>query len=68
MIPSLDSEYCTLRTEATVRIAHDIEPADYAPLLCAGVTTFNGIRNQGLTVGDIVAIEGLGGLGHLAVQ
>jgi D-arabinose 1-dehydrogenase-like Zn-dependent alcohol dehydrogenase len=62
------AEYCTLRTEAVVRVPHDVEPADYAPLLCAGVTTFNGIRNQEVTAGDVVAIQGLGGLGHLAVQ
>jgi D-arabinose 1-dehydrogenase-like Zn-dependent alcohol dehydrogenase len=63
-----DSEYCLLRTEATVRIPRDADPAEYAPLLCAGVTVFNGIRKMNITPGDIVAIQGLGGLGHLAVQ
>jgi D-arabinose 1-dehydrogenase-like Zn-dependent alcohol dehydrogenase len=63
-----DAEYCTLRSEATVRIPSDVDPAEYAPLLCAGVTTFNGIRQMGVIAGDIVAIQGLGGLGHLAVQ
>lgn len=63
-----DSEYCTLRSEAVVRIPHDADPAEYAPLLCAGVTVFNGIRQMNITPGDIVAIQGLGGLGHLAVQ
>ncbi|KAF1835537.1 alcohol dehydrogenase [Decorospora gaudefroyi] len=62
------AEYCTLKTEAAVRIPSDADPAEYAPLLCAGVTVFNGIRNMGLTAGDTVAIQGLGGLGHLAVQ
>ncbi|KAF2014770.1 alcohol dehydrogenase [Aaosphaeria arxii CBS 175.79] len=62
------SEYCILRTEATVRIPKDADPAEYAPLLCAGVTVFNGIRKMNITHGDIVAIQGLGGLGHLAVQ
>lgn len=57
-----------MRSEAAVRIPSDVEPADYAPLLCAGVTVFNGIRKMGITAGDVVAIQGLGGLGHLAVQ
>ncbi len=43
-------------------------PTDTAPLLCAGVTTFNALRNSGARSGDVVAILGLGGLGHLAVQ
>ena len=51
-----------------VRIPKDADPAEYAPLLCAGVTVFNGIRNMNITPGDTVAIQGLGGLGHLAVQ
>jgi D-arabinose 1-dehydrogenase-like Zn-dependent alcohol dehydrogenase len=64
----IDAEYCTLRTEAAVRIPEDADPAEYAPLLCAGVTVFNGIRNMKITPGDIVAVQGLGGLGHLAIQ
>lgn len=64
----VDAEYCTLRTEAAVRIPKDADPAAYAPLLCAGVTVFNGIRKMGITAGDVVAIQGLGGLGHLALQ
>lgn len=51
-----------------MRIPHDADPAEYAPLLCAGVTVFNGIRKMNIVPGDIVAIQGLGGLGHLAVQ
>lgn len=62
------AEYCTLRTEAAVRIPQEADPAEYAPLLCAGVTVFNGIRKMNIVPGDIVAIQGLGGLGHLAVQ
>jgi D-arabinose 1-dehydrogenase-like Zn-dependent alcohol dehydrogenase len=46
----------------------DADPAEYAPLLCAGVTVFNGIRKMNIVPGDIVAVQGLGGLGHLAVQ
>jgi D-arabinose 1-dehydrogenase-like Zn-dependent alcohol dehydrogenase len=65
---SADAEYCTLRTEATVRIPPTADPASYAPLLCAGVTVFNGIRKMNIVQGDVVAIQGLGGLGHLALQ
>lgn len=64
----VDAEYCLLRSEATVRVPSDIDPAEYAPLLCAGVTVFNGIRQMKITPGEIVAIQGLGGLGHLAIQ
>lgn len=46
----------------------DIDPAIVAPLLCAGVTVFNGMRQMGITPGEIVGIQGLGGLGHLALQ
>jgi D-arabinose 1-dehydrogenase-like Zn-dependent alcohol dehydrogenase len=46
----------------------DLPPADAAPLLCAGLTTFNALRNSGARPGDVVAVLGLGGLGHLAVQ
>lgn len=62
------AEYCTLRSEAAVRIPSDADPAAYAPLLCAGVTVFNGIRKMGIVAGDVVAVQGLGGLGHLAIQ
>lgn len=61
-------EYATLRAEAAVRIPKDMDPASVAPLLCAGVTVFNGMRRMGIMAGDIVAIQGLGGLGHLALQ
>jgi D-arabinose 1-dehydrogenase-like Zn-dependent alcohol dehydrogenase len=64
----IDSEYTRLRSEAAVRIPSDVDPAEYAPLLCAGVTTFNGIRKMNIPQGGTVAIQGLGGLGHLAVQ
>jgi len=62
------AEYATLRTEAAVRIPSDADPAQVAPLLCAGVTVFNGIRHMGITPGDTIAVQGLGGLGHLAIQ
>src|SRR5256884_9121065 len=45
-----------------------LPPADAAPLMCAGVTTFNALRDSGARPGDVVAVLGLGGLGHLGVQ
>ena len=57
-----------MRTEATVSIPDDVDPADSAPLLCAGVTVFNSMRQMNVPTGEIVAIQGLGGLGHLALQ
>lgn len=63
-----DAEYCILNTEAVVRVPSDCDPATYAPLLCAGVTVFNAIRNMHVMPGETVAIQGLGGLGHLAIQ
>ena len=61
-------EYVTLRTEAVVKVPDDVDPAEYAPILCAGVTTFNSLRNQNIIAGELVAVQGLGGLGHLALQ
>jgi D-arabinose 1-dehydrogenase-like Zn-dependent alcohol dehydrogenase len=51
-----------------VRLPSNLDKAEMAPLLCAGVTVFNGIRKMNIEQGGIVAVEGLGGLGHLAVQ
>ncbi len=62
------AEYATIRTEAAVPFPRDLDPAEAAPFLCAGVTVFNGIRQMKIAHGDLVAIQGLGGLGHLAVQ
>lgn len=62
------AEYVILRAEATVRVPSDMDPVEAAPLLCAGVTVFNGIRKQRIEHGNLVAVQGLGGLGHLAVQ
>ena len=61
-------EYVLLRTEAVVNVPTDVDPVEYAPVLCAGVTVFNSIRKLHITPGDIVAVQGLGGLGHLALQ
>jgi D-arabinose 1-dehydrogenase-like Zn-dependent alcohol dehydrogenase len=49
-------------------IPDELSSADAAPLLCAGVTTYNALRNAGLRAGDLVAVQGIGGLGHLGVQ
>ncbi|KAI0830828.1 GroES-like protein [Trametes gibbosa] len=62
------AEYVTVRSEVIAAIPKDLDPADVAPLLCAGVTTFNGLRNIGASAGDVIAIQGIGGLGHLAIQ
>ncbi len=51
-----------------VRIPDDLAAADAAPLLCAGVTTYNALRHRGAQPGDMVAVFGIGGLGHLGVQ
>src|SRR2546430_1939048 len=46
----------------------ELAAPDAAPLMCAGLTTFNALRNSGADAGDLVAVLGLGGLGHLGVQ
>lgn len=62
------AEYAVLRSEAVGAVPEDMDPAETAALFCAGVTTFNSIRHMNLMPGDVVAVQGLGGLGHLAVQ
>lgn len=62
------AEYALLRSEAVLPVPEDMDPAEIAPLLCAGVTVFNGIRKLHVEQGNLVAVQGLGGLGHLAVQ
>jgi D-arabinose 1-dehydrogenase-like Zn-dependent alcohol dehydrogenase len=62
------AEYMIARAEALAKIPDGVVAADSAPLLCAGLTTFNSLRNSGARPGDLVAILGIGGLGHLAVQ
>ena len=54
------SEYASLRTEAAVRIPEGIYAAEAAPLLCAGVTVFNGIRRMKIEGGETIAVQGLG--------
>jgi D-arabinose 1-dehydrogenase-like Zn-dependent alcohol dehydrogenase len=62
------AEYAIIREEAAPRIPKDADPAEIAPLLCAGLAVFNGMRKAHIEQGNIVAIQGVGGLGHLAVQ
>ncbi|HWF13725.1 MAG TPA: alcohol dehydrogenase [Candidatus Acidoferrales bacterium] len=62
------TEYMVISGGALAAIPDEISATDAGPLLCAGVTTFNSLRNSGARPGDVVAILGLGGLGHLGVQ
>jgi D-arabinose 1-dehydrogenase-like Zn-dependent alcohol dehydrogenase len=62
------AEFMLISAAALAPIPDEISATDAAPLLCAGVTTFNSLRNSGARTGDTVAILGLGGLGHLGVQ
>jgi alcohol dehydrogenase/propanol-preferring alcohol dehydrogenase len=61
-------EFVVAPAVALARIPEGMDFTDAAPLLCAGVTTFNALRNAGARSGDLVGIQGLGGLGHLGVQ
>jgi D-arabinose 1-dehydrogenase-like Zn-dependent alcohol dehydrogenase len=61
-------EYLLAPASAVARMPADLPPVEAAPLMCAGLTTFNALRNSGARPGDVVAVLGLGGLGHLAVQ
>src|SRR2546421_605668 len=49
-------------------IPETLSPVEAAPILCAGITTFNSLRHSGAVAGDLVAVQGLGGLGHLGIQ
>ena len=62
------AEFMTAPQEAVASIPEDLSSAEAAPLLCAGITVFNALRNSGITAGDTVAVQGIGGLGHLAIQ
>jgi len=62
------AEYMTAPASAVARMPAELPPVDAAPLMCAGVTTFNALRNSGARPGDVVAVLGLGGLGHLGTQ
>ena len=62
------AEYATVPSEALAAVPEALDAVDAAPLLCAGVTTYNALRNADLQPGDLVAVQGIGGLGHLGVQ
>jgi D-arabinose 1-dehydrogenase-like Zn-dependent alcohol dehydrogenase len=61
-------EYMIAPVTALARVPDDLVSVESAPLMCAGITTFNALRNSGARPGDIVAVVGIGGLGHLGVQ
>jgi D-arabinose 1-dehydrogenase-like Zn-dependent alcohol dehydrogenase len=61
-------EFTVVRSEVAVALPEDLPATVLAPLLCAGNVTFSALRDAGVGGGDLVAIHGLGGLGHLAVQ
>ncbi|WP_227247458.1 alcohol dehydrogenase [Paraburkholderia caribensis] len=62
------ADYLVVPVEALARMPEELNDVDAAPLLCAGITTFNALRNSGARAGEVVAILGIGGLGHLGVQ
>ena len=62
------AEYMVAPAQALASIPDDLAAVDAGPLLCAGITTFNALRNSGARPGDVVGILGVGGLGHLGVQ
>jgi D-arabinose 1-dehydrogenase-like Zn-dependent alcohol dehydrogenase len=62
------AEYMTAPAEALAMVPEELSAVEGAPLMCAGVTTFNALRNSGARPGDLVAVLGIGGLGHLGVQ
>ncbi len=62
------AEYVIAEARAIASIPDELNAAEAAPLLCAGLTTFNALRNAGVRAGDLVAVQGIGGLGHLGVQ
>jgi D-arabinose 1-dehydrogenase-like Zn-dependent alcohol dehydrogenase len=61
-------EYMVVPAEAVAAIPDDLSAPDAGPLLCAGITVFNALRNSGAGPGDLVAVHGIGGLGHLGIQ
>jgi D-arabinose 1-dehydrogenase-like Zn-dependent alcohol dehydrogenase len=58
----------TVNRYSLATVPEGLDSAEAAPLVCAGITSFNSIRNMNLTHGDVVAVQGIGGLGHLALQ
>jgi D-arabinose 1-dehydrogenase-like Zn-dependent alcohol dehydrogenase len=62
------AEYTVVPVQALARIPKELAPEEAGPIMCAGITTFNALRNSGARAGDLVAVQGIGGLGHLGVQ
>ncbi len=62
------AEYMVAPQEALARVPEELGSSEAAPLLCAGITTYNALRHTGARPGDLVAVLGIGGLGHLGVQ
>src|SRR5947207_2053476 len=61
-------QYMVAPVEALAAMPASLSDAEAAPLLCAGITTFNALRHSGAMPGDLVAVQGIGGLGHLGIQ
>lgn len=61
-------EFMVAPVEAVARMPESLDVAEAAPLMCAGITTFNALRHSGALPSDLVAIQGIGGLGHLGIQ
>ncbi len=61
-------EYMVAPMEALAQMPESLDAAEAAPLMCAGVTTFNALRHSGALPSDLVAVQGIGGLGHLGIQ
>src|SRR5579872_420269 len=62
------AEYMIANAEAVASMPDDLPADEAAPLLCAGITVYNALRNSGARAGDLVAVQGIGGLGHLGIQ
>jgi len=62
------AEYMVAPAEAVALMPDDLPADEAAPLMCAGITVFNALRNSGARGGDLVAVQGIGGLGHLGIQ
>ncbi len=62
------AEYMVAPAEAVAAIPDNLPAAEAAPLMCAGITVYNSLRNAGARSGDLVAVQGIGGLGHLGIQ
>jgi D-arabinose 1-dehydrogenase-like Zn-dependent alcohol dehydrogenase len=62
------AEYVVVPAEAVAAMPDDLPADEAAPLLCAGITVFNSLRHSGASAGQLVAVQGIGGLGHLGIQ